>query len=114
MKGYTISAQSLHSELAQKFIQFLNRPEYAEDRYFKKAELPPIKTVLNESFIKYDDLASTLVNEIKFLEPMPNINKMNDVFGDINYALNRTVLYGIPYKSTFKNAKIRIEQYLYQ
>ena len=78
VKGYTIPAQSLHSELAQKFIQFLNRPEYAEDRYFKKAELPPIKTVLNESFIKYDDLASTLVNEIKFLEPMPNINKMND------------------------------------
>lgn len=114
VKGYTIPAQSLHSELAQKFIQFLNRPEYAEDRYFKKAELPPIKTVLNESFIKYDDLASTLVNEIKFLEPMPNINKMNVVFGDLNYALNRTVLYGIPYKSTFKNAKIRIEQYLYQ
>ena len=64
--------------------------------------------------LKYDDLASTLVNEIKFLEPMPNINKMNDVLGDLNYALNRTVLYGIPYKSTFKNAKIRIEQYLYQ
>lgn len=39
VKGYTIPAQSLHSELAQKFIQFLNRPEYAEDRYFKKAEL---------------------------------------------------------------------------
>ena len=98
----------------QRYFRILNRPEYAEDRYFKKAELPPIKTVLNESFIKYDDLANTLVNEIKFLEPMPNINKMNDVLGDLNYALNRTVLYGIPYKSTFKNAKIRIEQYLYQ
>ena len=98
----------------QRYFRILNRPEYAEARYFKKAELPPIKTVLNESFIKYDDLASTLVNEIKFLEPMPNINKMNDVLGDLNYALNRTVLYGIPYKSTFKNAKIRIEQYLYQ
>lgn len=45
---------------------------------------------------------------------MPNINKVGEVFGDLNYALNRTVLYGIPYRTTFKNAKLRIEQYCAQ
>lgn len=65
---------------------------------------------MDESFIGYDELANTMINEINMLDPMPSVDNMDEVWGDLNYALNRSIVYGIPYKSTFKNAKIRIEK----
>lgn len=110
VKGYAVPEKAQNKILAAKLIEFLNQPEYAEDRYFKKAELPPIKKLMDESFIEYDELANAMINEINMLDPMPSVDKMNEVWEHLNYALNRSIVYGIPYKSTFKNAKIRIEK----
>lgn len=110
VKGYAVPEKSENKDLAGKLIEFLNQPEYAEDRYFKTAELPPIKKVMEESFIKNDDLANTIINELPYLDPMPSIEDMDEIWGDLNYALNRSLVHGIPFKNTFKTARSRIEE----
>lgn len=91
VKGYTIPAQSLHSELAQKFIQFLNRPEYAEDRYFKKAELPPIKAVLENPLITNDDFANAIAIQIKNADAMPTVPEFSKVWDPMGNAILKSI-----------------------
>ncbi|MGN0893590.1 MAG: extracellular solute-binding protein [Succinivibrio sp.] len=87
VKGYAIPAESKNKDLAAKLISFLNEPSNAQSRYFANAELPPIKQVLNDSYIAYDDMANCILSEVKNTEPMPSVAKMRKVWEQMDIAL---------------------------
>lgn len=91
VKGYAVTAKSEHQELAEKFIAFINQDEYVVDRYFLGGELPPVKSVLEKSFISSDEMANTILAEIKNARLMPNDERMQDVWLCMNYALKNTL-----------------------
>ncbi|MGN1281919.1 MAG: extracellular solute-binding protein [Succinivibrio sp.] len=87
VKGYAIPKQSKNKELAKKLIRYLNEPQNAQSRYFANAELPPINSLLNDSFIAHDDLANCILGEIKNSSPMPSVAKMKRVWEYMDIAL---------------------------
>ncbi|MGN1281436.1 MAG: extracellular solute-binding protein [Succinivibrio sp.] len=91
VKGYALTKNSKHPELAKKFIAFINKDEYAIDRYFLGSELPPIRSVLEKSFISSDDMANTILSEVRSAKLMPNDDRMQDVWLCMNNALKETL-----------------------
>lgn len=55
VKGYSISTYSKQKEMAQKFVEFINQPEYAKVRFQLTGEIPPVKALIDDPIIKNDD-----------------------------------------------------------
>lgn len=90
-KGYVVSSKSKHKDLAEKFVEFINQPEYALIRYGAIAELPPIIDVLNNPLITNDDFANAIALQVKNSDPMPNIPQMGAVWEPMSEALYNTI-----------------------
>lgn len=87
VKGYSVSTYSKQKELAQKFIEFINQPEYAKVRFQKTGEIPPIKSLIDDPIIKNDDKSRAVAIQAGFATPMPSVPEMQEVWSPANSAL---------------------------
>ncbi len=87
VKGYVVSTWAKDHDLAEKFIQFINQPEYVKVRYQKTNEIPPVKAVMSDPVIKDDPVASAIAIQASRAVPMPSIPEMGEVWGPIDAAL---------------------------
>ena len=90
-KGYVVSADSKNKELAEKFLEYINRPEYALIRYSEIAELPPIKAVLENPLITNDDFANAIAIQIKNADAMPTVSEFSKVWDPMGNAISKSI-----------------------
>lgn len=91
VKGYALSSESKHKELAKKFIRHLNHPAYAMARYVAIGELPPINDVINNPLIVNEDLANVVYEQTALADPMPSIPRMAKVWEQMNTCLYQVI-----------------------
>lgn len=90
-KGYVISSETKNKDLAEKFLEYINRPEYALIRYSEIAELPPIKAVLENPLITNDDFANAIAIQMKTSNAMPNVHELANVWGAMGKAMSKVI-----------------------
>lgn len=90
-KGYVVSADSKNKELAEKFLEYINRPEYALIRYSEIAELPPIKAVLENPLITNDDFANAIAIQIKNADAVPTVSEFSKVWDPMGNAISKSI-----------------------
>lgn len=91
VKGYSISTYSKNKELAQKFIEFINQPEYAKIRFQLTGEIPPIAALVDDPLIKDDEKSRAVAIQSGYAVPMPSVPEMQEVWTPANSALQLSV-----------------------
>ncbi|MEY8773279.1 extracellular solute-binding protein [Erwinia sp. ACCC 02193] len=91
VKGYVVSTWSKDRALAQKFITFINQPQYAKERYQKTQEIPPVTALMNDPIIKNDEKANAVAVQATRASAMPGVPEMQEVWGPANAALELSV-----------------------
>ncbi|MFP9230662.1 extracellular solute-binding protein [Pectobacterium cacticida] len=113
VKGYSISTYSKNKALAQKFIEFINQPDYAKTRFKLTGEIPPIAALINDPLIKDDEKARAVAIQASYAVPMPSVPEMQEVWTPANSALQLSVTGKQDTKaaleSAVKNIKMQIE-----
>ncbi|MHA1000023.1 extracellular solute-binding protein [Leclercia pneumoniae] len=87
VKGYVVSTWSKDKALAQKFIEFINQPQYVKTRYVATREIPPLMAMIDDPLIKNDEKASAVAVQAARASAMPGIPEMGEVWGPANAAL---------------------------
>lgn len=87
VKGYVISTWSKDKAMAQKFIEFINQPQYVKTRYLATREIPPLTAMIDDPVIKNDEKASAVAVQAARATAMPGIPEMGEVWGPANAAL---------------------------
>ncbi|HID3521554.1 MULTISPECIES: extracellular solute-binding protein [Enterobacter] len=87
VKGYVVSTWSKDKALAQKFIEFINQPQYVKTRYVATREIPPLTAMIDDPVIKNDEKASAVAVQAARASAMPGIPEMGEVWGPTNAAL---------------------------
>lgn len=91
VKGYAVSSWSKNPELAEQFIQFINKPEWAKKRFEITNEIPASKTVMNDPIITDNEFAKAVAIQSTRAEAMPSIPEMSQVWTPIDSALQLVV-----------------------
>ncbi|PWD65928.1 extracellular solute-binding protein [Pectobacterium parmentieri] len=91
VKGYSISTYSKNKDLAQKFIEFINQPEYAKVRFQLTGEIPPIAALVDDPLIKDDEKSRAVAIQSGYAVPMPSVPEMQEVWTPANSALQLSV-----------------------
>lgn len=91
VKGYAVSSWSKDPEMAEKFIQFINKPEWAKKRFEITNEIPASKTVMNDPVITDNEFAKAVAIQSTRAEAMPSIPEMSQVWTPIDSALQLVV-----------------------
>lgn len=91
VKGYVVSTWSKDKALAQKFIEFINQPEYVKLRYQQTKEIPALAAMIDDPLIKNDEKASAVAIQASRSVPMPSVPEMGEVWGPANAALELSV-----------------------
>ncbi|KOC88949.1 extracellular solute-binding protein [Winslowiella iniecta] len=91
VKGYVVSTWSKDKALAQKFIEFINQPEYVKARYQATKEIPALRAMIDDPLIKNDDKASAVAIQSSLATAMPGVPEMQEVWGPANAALELSV-----------------------
>lgn len=91
VKGYSVSSYSKEKDLAQKFIEFINQPEYAKVRFEKTGEIPPVKALIDDPLIKNDEKSRAVAIQASYAVPMPSVPEMQEVWSPANSALQLSV-----------------------
>ncbi|KQL50747.1 cyclodextrin-binding protein [Heyndrickxia shackletonii] len=80
VKGWQVSAFSKNKEWATKLVEWLANPENAKIRYEKTGEIPPVKSLMEDSIIKDNEGANAVAVQSERGVPMPNIPEMGQVW----------------------------------
>ncbi|WP_316676847.1 extracellular solute-binding protein [uncultured Tolumonas sp.] len=113
VKGYSISSYSKQKDLSQKFVEFINQPEYAKIRFEKTGEIPPVKSLIDDPLIKNDEKSRAVAIQASYAVPMPSVPEMAEVWSPANSALQlggtgkQEVKAAL--ESAVKNIKMQIE-----
>ena len=91
VKGYAISTWAKDHDLAEAFLQFINQPKYAKERFVKTQEIPPLKSVMADPLITNDEFANAIAVQASRAVPMPSIPEMSEVWGPIDGALEAII-----------------------
>lgn len=91
VKGYAVSTWSKDPDLAEKFIQFINKPEWAKKRFEITTEIPASKAVMNDPIITDNEFAQAVAIQSTRAEAMPSIPEMSQVWTPIDSALQLVV-----------------------
>ena len=91
VKGYEISTWAKDHDLAEAFLQFINQPMYAKERFVKTQEIPPLKSVMADPLITNDEIANAIAVQASRAVPMPSIPEMSEVWGPIDGALEAII-----------------------
>lgn len=114
VKGYAITKSSKNKELATKLLKFLNQKENATRRYLATGELPPVKSVLEVPFVRFDDMANTILTETLNAKEIPATTKMNEVWKQMDEAVSDIVSNKKTVYQAFNNAALKLNQALLQ
>ena len=87
VKGYVVSTWSKDKAMAQKFIEFINQPQYVKTRYIATREIPPLTAMIDDPLIKNDEKASAVAVQAARATAMPGIPEMGEVWAPANAAL---------------------------
>lgn len=91
VKGYVVSRWARDQALAEKFIAFINQPQWARKRFEITKEIPPLKSVMNDPVITENEFANAVAVQAARAVPMPSIPEMSEVWVPINAALQLSV-----------------------
>lgn len=91
VKGYVVSTWSKDKQLAQKFIEFINQPQYVKIRYQATKEIPALASMIDDPLIKNDDKASAVAVQASLATAMPGVPEMQEIWGPANAALELSV-----------------------
>lgn len=87
IRSYVVAKNSPNKDLCMEFLQFINLPHYAFDRYMFTAQLPPIKQVTESPLVSNDDFANALFKQLQTAKQIPTHEKMDDVWAPMSMAL---------------------------
>ncbi|WP_257349269.1 extracellular solute-binding protein [Pseudalkalibacillus decolorationis] len=91
VKGWHVSAYSENKEWATKLVEWISNPENAKIRYEKTAEIPPVKSLIEDPIIADNEAASAVALQSQRGVPMPNIPQMGQVWEPMASALQLIV-----------------------
>lgn len=109
VKGYVISTWSKDRALAQKFIEFINQPEYVKTRYQATKEIPPLVAMIDDPLIKNDERASAVAIQASETTAMPGVPEMQEVWGPANAALELSMTGKQPPEAALNDAVKQIK-----
>ncbi|WP_226658600.1 extracellular solute-binding protein [Guptibacillus hwajinpoensis] len=87
VKGWHVSNFSENKEWATKLVEWLTNEENAKIRYEKTAEIPPVKSLIEDPVIADNEGASAVAVQSQYGVPMPNIPEMAEVWEPAASAL---------------------------
>lgn len=103
-KGYSISKWSKHHDLAEKFLRFINQPEYALIRYKESKQVPPIIEVLSDSSLENDELIQVIAEQSSKAVPMPVVPEMKYIWTRMGDAIKGTIYSNTSIKKLLRQA----------
>lgn len=109
VKGYVVSTWSQDKALAQKFIAFINQPQYVKTRYIATREIPPLTAMIDDPVIKNDEKASAVAVQAARASAMPGIPEMGEVWGPANAALELSLTGKQPPKAALDGAEKQVQ-----
>lgn len=107
-RGYAITQKSNNKALAEKFLKFINQPQYALQRYQSILELPPIHEILTNPLINNDDFANAIAVQALNAEATPSIPEMASVWDPMNTAISDIVTGKASSENALNKAKKQI------
>ncbi|MCA0172356.1 extracellular solute-binding protein [Bacillus sp. RAR_GA_16] len=87
VKGWHVSNFSENKEWATKLVEWITNEENAKIRYEKTAEIPPVKSLIEDPVIADNEGASAVAVQSQYGVPMPNIPEMAEVWEPAASAL---------------------------
>ena len=87
VKGWHVSNFSENKEWATKLVEWITNEENAKIRYEKTAEIPPVKSLIEDPVIADNEGASAVALQSQYGVPMPNIPEMAEVWEPAASAL---------------------------
>ena len=87
VKGWHVSNFSENKEWATKLVEWLTNEENAKIRYEETAEIPPVKSLIEDPVIAENEGASAVALQSQYGVPMPNIPEMAEVWEPAASAL---------------------------
>ncbi len=87
VKGWHVSNFSENKEWATKLVEWISNEENAKIRYEKTAEIPPVKSLIEDPVIADNEGASAVAIQSQYGVPMPNIPEMAEVWEPAASAL---------------------------
>lgn len=91
VKGYVVSSDSKHKELAMKFVRLLDEPAYAMDRYMATHEVPVLKSLITNPEISGDEMVSAVLAQVKDADLMPANMKIVELWATMNECLSDVI-----------------------
>lgn len=91
VKGYVVSSDSKHKELAMKFVRLLDEPAYAMDRYMATHEVPVLKSIITNPEISGDEMVSAVLEQVKDADLMPANMKIVELWATMNECLSDVI-----------------------
>lgn len=91
VKGYVVSSDSKHKELAKKFVRLLDEPAYAMDRYMATHEVPVLKSLITNPEISGDEMVSAVLAQVKDADLMPANMKIVELWATMNECLSDVI-----------------------
>jgi len=87
VKGWHVSSFSDNKEWATKLVEWIANEENAKIRFKETAEIPPVKSLIDDPIIAEDPKAKAVAVQSSRATPMPNIPEMAEVWGPMAQAL---------------------------
>ena len=91
VKGYVVSSDSKHKELAKKFVRLLDEPAYAMDRYMATHEVPVLKSLIADHKISGDEMVSAVLEQVDNADLMPANMKIDELWATMNECLSDVI-----------------------
>lgn len=91
VKGYVVSSDSKHKELAKKFVRLLDEPAYAMDRYMATHEVPVLKSLITNPEISGDEMVSAVLAQVMDADLMPANMKIVELWATMNECLSDVI-----------------------
>ncbi|TLS37864.1 extracellular solute-binding protein [Pseudalkalibacillus caeni] len=87
VKGWHVSNYSKNKEWATKLVEWITNEENAKIRFEKTAEIPPVKSLIEDPIIADNEAAKAVAVQSQYGTPMPNIPEMAEVWEPMASAL---------------------------
>ncbi len=87
VKAWVVSSYSANQEWATKLAEWITNEENAKKRFENTAEIPPVKSLIEDPVIADDEGAKAVAVQSSYGTPMPNIPEMAEVWDPMKNAL---------------------------
>jgi len=110
VNGWFVTAYSDHQDWSMKLVEELANPDFAKSRMTATGEVPPIKSLANDSVLLSNELAKTIYTQSLVSEPIPNLPEMAQVWNPMNRALELTITNRLTPQNALDEAVKTIQQ----